>query len=221
MSGRALSMQDGAYAEQNLGVPAYMFPGTWTLTFDKGFRDDFFTGTATMTISLVDASDSTVFASANVDVTGAGSADPASIPFSAESVIFNMAAGSSNNVILKIENTTGGGGAPWERTALIDNLVLEVLSATGGPAMILDISQGPAGTMRIVIDAPGAEANYWPKACPDLMVGPWAGVAHSVDGSAPWHVTNLTYVIEHESGTNEVIYVQADEAAKFFGIGDE
>lgn len=218
---RSLSIQDGAYAEQDLEVPAYLFPGTWTLTFDKGFRDDFFTGTATVTMSLVDAVDSTVFATTNFNVTGTGSADTASIAFSAESVVFDMAAASSNSVVLKIENTSGGGGSPWERTALVDNLVLEVVSATGGPATILGITSLPGDVVRIVIDAPGAAASYWPKACPDLISGPWVGVAHSVDGSAPWHVTNLTYVTEFESGTNEVIYVQADTAAKFIGIGAE
>ncbi|MCK4564246.1 MAG: hypothetical protein KAU94_06210, partial [Verrucomicrobia bacterium] len=216
---RALSIQDGASAEQDLEVPAYLFPGTWILTFDKGFRDDFFTGTATVTMSLIDAVDSTVFATTNFEVTGTGSPDTASIVFSPESVVFDMAAVSSNNIVLKIENTTGGGGTVWERTALVDNLVLTVENAIGAPATILSLSPGPAGTLRLVIDAPGAQASYWPKARTSLILGDWEGVAHSVDGSDPWQVTNLTYVTEFESGTNEVIYVQASDAAKFFGVG--
>ena len=88
------------------------------------------------------------------------------------------------------------------------------------PATILSITPVGGDVMKIVVDAPSAGKNYWPQACQNLIAGSWEGVAHSVDGSDPWHVTNLTYVTEFESTTNEVIYVQATNAASFFGIGE-
>ena len=88
------------------------------------------------------------------------------------------------------------------------------------PATILSITPAGGDVMKIVIDAPSAAKNYWPQAKSNLIIGSWDGVAHSVDGSDPWLVTNLTYVTEFESTTNEVIYVQASDAQKFFGIGE-
>ena len=88
------------------------------------------------------------------------------------------------------------------------------------PATILSITPVGGDVMKIVVDAPSSGQKYLPQATSNLVIGDWARVAHSVDGSAPWHVTNLTYVTEFESGTNEVIYVQASDAMKFFGLGE-
>ena len=101
----------------------------------------------------------------------------------------------------------------------IDEITFRQEEVINDPATILGISS-TNGAIRIVIDAPGFGKAYWPKAAPDLISGSWAGVAHSVDGAPPWYVTNLSYVTEYEAGTNEVIYLQASDAMKFFGIGD-
>ena len=97
----------------------------------------------------------------------------------------------------------------------VNGVALDIL-----PATILSITPVGDDVMKIVVDAPSAGKNYWPQARQNLITGSWEGVAHSVDGSAPWHVTNLTYVTEFESTTNEVIYVQATNAVSFFGIGE-
>lgn len=146
-SGRAASLQDGAYTQQDLGIAANSYLGDWTISFDKGFRDDFFTGTANVAVSLIDAVDSTVFASGNFSVTGTGSANTGAIVFSADSVVLDMSGVSSvNNVILKFENTTGGGGSPWERTGLVDNVsvtaipepaTMGLLAAFGGGLLFI------------------------------------------------------------------------------------
>ncbi len=86
------------------------------------------------------------------------------------------------------------------------------------PATILSITPLSGNIMKMVINAPSPGDLYWPKARPNLVVGSWDGVAHSVDGVAPWHTTNLSYVSEFESETNVVIYVQAEEDEKFFRI---
>ncbi len=222
-SGRALSLQDGGYSQQEFNIDASVYADEWTLTFDKGFRDDFFTGSATVTVSLLDATDGiTVFASGTFDVEGSGSPDTTNIAFTAASMVLDMSAvTSTNGVILKFENTTAGGGAPWERTALVDNLTIDGGAAANGPATILSITPVGGDVLKIVIDAPGVPKHYWPKATENLIAGSWTNAAYSVDGSDPWVATNLSLVTEFESGTNEVIYVQADETAKFYGVGGE
>jgi len=225
VDGRALSMKDGTSAQQAFNIDASVHAGNWTFSFDKGFRDDFYTGSATVQISLIDAVDgTTVFASDTFDVSSSVlSTNTASIPFTADSVVLDMSAvTSTNGVILRFENITDSGGTASHITALVDNLVLDAPGSGGSaPAKILGITSVGGHVIRIVIDAPGAGTNYWPKAQPDLAGSSWAGVPHSLDGSAPWQTTNLAYVAEFESGTNEVIYVQADLDVKFFGVGDE
>ncbi len=103
----------------------------------------------------------------------------------------------------------------------IDDVTFRQEEIISDPSTILGIS-ATNGVMRMVIDAPGFGHAYWPKAKTDLVVGSWVGVPHSLDGAPPWYITNLSYVAEYDaSGTNEVIYLQASDAVKFFGIGDE
>jgi len=135
-------------------------------------------------------------------------------------MIFDMSSvTSSNGVILKFENSTGTEtNEPWRITALIDNLVLEGGTTPNDPATILSITPVGGDVMKIVVNVPGVSGKYWPQTTENLIISSWIGVAHSVDGSAPWYETNLSYVTEFESGTNEVIYVQATETEKFFKI---
>ena len=73
--------------------------------------------------------------------------------------------------------------------------------------------------MKMVVHAPGVASNYYPKASIDLEDGMWAGVAHSDNGVNAFMVTNLDYAASDASGTNKVIYLQVDDAKKFFKVG--
>ncbi len=106
--------------------------------------------------------------------------------------------------------------------AYIDDLsVVYIPGPTSGgdpvlPATIIGWSMGSNNLMRMVIDAQSAASNYYPKASTNLMSGLWNEVAHSDDGVNAFAVTNLDYA--GVEGTNKVIYLQADETKKFFGI---
>ncbi len=124
-SGRAMSLQDGAFAQQDLGIAANSYPGEWTISFDAAFRDDYFTGSATVAVLLIDAIDRTVLASDTITLVGTGSANTEAIVFSPDSVVLDMSETSSaNNVILKFENMTGATGQAWEHTALFDDVTV-------------------------------------------------------------------------------------------------
>ncbi|MCF7817530.1 MAG: autotransporter adhesin family protein [Kiritimatiellales bacterium] len=100
------------------------------------------------------------------------------------------------------------------------NGIINLVVASGAitPATIVGWSTFSTNVMRMVVDAPDAANYYYPKSKPDLMSGTWSNVAHSVDGSDPFIVTNLAY--STAEGTNEVIYVHTDDAKGFFGIGE-
>ncbi|MCK4565520.1 MAG: hypothetical protein KAU94_12695 [Verrucomicrobia bacterium] len=104
--------------------------------------------------------------------------------------------------------------------AQFDNVRLEIVGAEAIPATIISFTQ-EGDNMRMVIDAPSAANKYYPKATANLVIPDWDGVPHSDDGVNPFVTTNLSYSTADGTGTNEVIYVQADDAAKFFGIGGE
>jgi hypothetical protein len=87
-----------------------------------------------------------------------------------------------------------------------------------GPASIMGWSLGSNSVMRMVVNAPSSASNYYPKATSDLMAEDWAGVPHSSDGVAPFLVTNLVY--STPEGSNEVIYVQVNQASGFFKVVD-
>ena len=117
-----------------------------------------------------------------------------------------------------------GDGPPGGTSALFDNLKVTVIAdaAPPGPitpATIVGWSVFSPNVMRMVVDAPDLATNYYPKTTTDLVVGTWTQVAHSTDGSDPFVITNLSY--STAEGSNEVVYVQADDAAAFFGVGGE
>jgi len=112
--------------------------------------------------------------------------------------------------------------ADGSNPAYIDDVnVVYIPGANSGvdpviPATIIGWSMGSNNLMRMVIDAQSAASNYFPKATTDLTSGIWNEVAHSDDGVNAFAVTNLDYA--GVEGTNKVIYLQADETKKFFGI---
>ncbi|MCF7816376.1 MAG: hypothetical protein K9M54_00710 [Kiritimatiellales bacterium] len=116
-----------------------------------------------------------------------------------------------------------GDGTPGVTSAMFDNLKVTVIAEPVPPgpitpATIVGWSVFSTNVMRMVVDAPDSATNYYPKTISDLVNGTWTNVAHSIDGSDPFIVTNLSY--STADGSNEVIYVQADSAAGFFGIGE-
>jgi len=113
-----------------------------------------------------------------------------------------------------------GDGDPGVTFASFDNLtVTTIADPIIRPATIVGWSVFSSNVMRMVVDAPDLTTNYYPKTATDLVVGTWSSVAHSIDGSDPFVVTNLGY--STPEGADEVIYVHADDAAAFFGIGEQ
>ena len=108
--------------------------------------------------------------------------------------------------------------------AYIDDLSVDITFAPVQedpllPANIVGWSAVSSNLMRMVVDAQSAASNYYPKSTADLVAGTWADIAHSDDGVNAFVVTNLVYATAE--GTNKVIYVEANAAAGFFGIGGQ
>ena len=99
-----------------------------------------------------------------------------------------------------------------------------VVSGTIGDAPIPDIlppdiigwTQVSNNVMKLVVNAPSSANLYFPENRTDLAIGSWTNVAHSDDGVNAFIITNLSY--STAEGTNEVIYVQSNDAQEFFRI---
>jgi hypothetical protein len=74
------------------------------------------------------------------------------------------------------------------------------------------------GLVKLVIYSSSPAENY-PLVSSNLVHDDWQTVAHSDNELNDFVATNLSY--STVSGTNRVIYLQADTAQKFFGIGGE
>ncbi len=81
---------------------------------------------------------------------------------------------------------------------------------------IISLKPVAGNVMEMVVNTTDTSATY-PQATTNLVTGSFASVAHSSDGVAPFTVTNLSY--STVSGSNVVIYVDATDSAKFFGVG--
>ena len=112
-----------------------------------------------------------------------------------------------------------GIGHPWN-TADPDDLVVRGYLTGSLPASIVDWEFVSGGSvMKLVIDAPADPALYYPKGTTDLTIG-FSPVEHAATDAGPFDtITNLT-VSTTEDG-NKVIFVEATEGQKFFGIGEE
>ncbi len=87
------------------------------------------------------------------------------------------------------------------------------------PANIVNFSMVSNNVMKMVFYTYAFSTNhYYPLATTDLMMPSWTNVPHSKDGADPFVVTNLAY--STSDGTNSIIYVKADDAQGFFGIGE-
>ena len=91
---------------------------------------------------------------------------------------------------------------------------------TVGPILssIVDMDFVSDGVVEMVIYSSSPEENV-PLVSSDLLTDAWQAVPHSDDGVNDFVLTNLSY--STVSGTNRVIYLQADTAQKFFGIGEQ
>ncbi len=83
------------------------------------------------------------------------------------------------------------------------------------PSTIISLKPFGSNTLEMVVNVPNPSVSY-PKSIDDLVIGSWTNVEHSIDGNVPFVETNLTY--STPSGQNKVIYVKADEAAKFYKV---
>ncbi|MEA2069100.1 MAG: hypothetical protein U9P12_07870, partial [Verrucomicrobiota bacterium] len=97
------------------------------------------------------------------------------------------------------------------------DVVAPAILPSGVPT-IIGWSAHSGNIMKMVIDAPGRPVDYSPAARSDLVFGGWTNVAHSDNGVNSFVVTNLDYSTVDATGTNEVIYVQSTDAAKFFRV---
>ena len=87
------------------------------------------------------------------------------------------------------------------------------------PPRIIGFSMVSNNVMKMVVYTSSfATNNYYPLATMDLTIPSWTNVPHSKDGSNPFIITNLAY--STTEGTNDAIYVKADDARSFFGIGE-
>ena len=141
-----------------------------------------------------------------------GSSDKNKFTFS-DSVFTGVATGGSSGIYSLFKTDAGN---------VYDNFQVVVVpdpSTPITPATIVGWSAVSNNVMKMVVDAPDAAENYYPKTAIDLGAGTWTNVAHSIDGFDPFVVTNLAY--SAAEGTNEVIYVQANDTKGFFGIGEQ
>ena len=106
----------------------------------------------------------------------------------------------------------------FDSAVFADNAVFLSLESAR-PAQIMGWSSVSSNTMEMVVHAPDPANNYHPKSTTNLTAGTWGSAAHSDDGVNPFVVTNLDYSTTDASGTNRVVYLQANAENEFFGLG--
>ncbi len=122
---------------------------------------------------------------------------------------------SGTNQFANVSITGFGEPAAVEYDSGMITLVLGASAVS--PASIVGWSVWSNNVMRMVVDVPdSARSFYYPKITTNLIDGIWTNIAHSINGSAPFVVTNLAY--SATNGDDEVIYVQMDASSKFFRI---
>ncbi len=126
-----------------------------------------------------------------------------------------LAPGESATFQITFTDTTPATSAKF----YVDNVA--IIGTPSPVALIINIiSLKPFSSqvMKLVIHTTDPSVSYL-KTKTDLL-GTWANVGHSMDGSAPFIETNLSY--STTSGTNVEIYVETTNApAQFFGVGSQ
>ena len=97
----------------------------------------------------------------------------------------------------------------------IDQQTVAVAAVPHAPSTILGFSHVASNVFEMVVDSPTPWDSY-PKTTTDLVHGSWGDVGYSTNSSGPFATNNLGVV----SGTN-TIYLEANEPAAFFGIGEK
>ncbi|MEN8255280.1 MAG: sialidase family protein [Verrucomicrobiota bacterium] len=120
------------------------------------------------------------------------------------------------------DNYFSDGFGLWSSTPGTQHVIVDEVQFGLRPATILDFSLVPGtGIMQLVVNVPGAKSHYYPVAATNLLDGTWIRAAHSTNGVDGFVVTNLDYSTSDVTGTNEVIYVRADEEREFFKMISE
>ena len=87
-------------------------------------------------------------------------------------------------------------------------------------ATIIRVTPISGTVLELEVNANFPDRSY-PKAASVLLMNNtvWESVGHSTNGLPPFEITNLDYSVV--SGTNFLIYVEADQEMKFFKVGAE
>ncbi len=96
-------------------------------------------------------------------------------------------------------------------TSIVPLILLDIVEPT-----IIGVTAVASGVVERTIDAPSEASRYNPESRDSLNGGAWAPVPHSDNSSGPFVVSNLSY--STAAGTNEIIYIEATNAAAFFQI---
>ena len=109
-----------------------------------------------------------------------------------------------------------------ENAVAIDNLTIQsgLVDFPVNPidepvTTIISLSQFSGNILEMVVDCPTPSTSY-PKIKTDLVTGSWGSVGHSTSSGGPFTTNNLGTV----SGAI-TIYLEANDVAAFYGIGEE
>ncbi|MEN8255289.1 MAG: glycosyl hydrolase family 28-related protein [Verrucomicrobiota bacterium] len=96
---------------------------------------------------------------------------------------------------------------------------IEVAVVPEAPS-ILDLSVVPDSDMlKMIFNVSGSGSNYFLRSATDLVASNWTTVVHSyTNDAATLSVSNLDYSVSDASGTNKVVYLQADIPSSFYKI---
>ncbi|QHI69428.1 LamG-like jellyroll fold domain-containing protein [Tichowtungia aerotolerans] len=100
----------------------------------------------------------------------------------------------------------------------MDNIIISNTSVLPVSASISSLASVSGDLIRLTVST-DSPVDFYPKSTTNLATAVWTGVAHSDDGLNPFVVTNLSY--STQAGADRVIYLEADSAVRFFGLGEE
>lgn len=120
--------------------------------------------------------------------------------------------------ITRDTETTGGFEFLFEPDRNLTTLT--AIDPPAEPPTFLSVSSLSDNVLEITVDLPGPSSLYSLLSATNLTDGVWVNVPHSDDGINPFITTNLSYSTVVGSTTN-TIYVQADDATRFFGISSD
>ena len=135
--------------------------------------------------------------------------------FEEEAYSFTMTSLATLNVVPIAVGTTANAVA-------INNLVVQsgltefVANPVDKPVTtIISLSHYAGNVLEMVVDCPTPSTSY-PRIKTDLVTGSWGGVGHSTSSGGPFAINNLGTI----PGTT-TIYLEANDVAAFYGIGEE